>query len=76
MRNMIQQDFLFGTPQRGADRTDLRHYVDAIAFVLDHAGEAPHLAFNAVEPLERCRLAVLCHDVYIPPGGIGDKVQA
>jgi 5-methyltetrahydropteroyltriglutamate--homocysteine methyltransferase len=70
MRHMIAQDFLFGTPQRRADRADLRHDIDAVALVLDHAGEAPHLAFDAVEPLQRCRLAVFCHAVYIPPGGI------
>src|SRR5215831_10795010 len=70
MRHMIAQDFFFGTPERGADCTDLRHDVDAIALVLNHAGEAPHLTFNTIESLERCRLAVLCHAVYIPPGGI------
>ena len=70
MRDVIAQDFLLDPAQRSAHGADLRHDVDAIAVVLDHAGEAPHLAFDAVEPLERRRLAVLCHDVYIPPGGI------
>ena len=70
MRHVIAQDLFLGPPQRGAHRADLRHDVDAVALVLDHAGEAPHLAFDAVEPFERCRLAVLCHAVYIPPGGI------
>ncbi len=70
MRDMVAQDFLFGTPQRRAHCADLRHDIDAVALILDHPSEAPHLAFDAVEPLQRCRLAVLCHAVYIPPGGI------
>ena len=77
MGDVAAQDFLFHPAQRGPHRADLRHNVDSIALVLDHAGEAAHLAFDAAEPLERCRLAVLlvvfAHAVYIPPRGIEGK---
>ncbi len=73
MGDVVAQDFLLDPAQRGAHRADLRHDVDAVALVLDHAGEPAHLALDAVEPLERRRLAVLAHAVYIPPRGIDDK---
>ena len=53
MGDVAAQDFLFHPAQRRPHRADLRHDVDAIALVLDHAGEATHLAFDAAEPLER-----------------------
>ena len=72
-------NFLFHPAQRGAHRGDLRHDVDAIALVLDHAGEPAHLAFDAVESFAALPS---CHPLpcvlYIPLGGIrqarlGDK---
>ncbi len=50
MRHMVAQDFLLDAAQRRAHRGDLRDDVDAIAVVLDHAGEPAHLALDAVEP--------------------------
>ena len=73
MRDVVAQDFLLDAAQRGAHRADLRDDVDAVALVLDHAGEAAHLALDAFEPSERWCLAVLGHAAYIPPGGIEDK---
>ena len=57
MRHVIAQDFLLDPAQRRAHRADLRHDVDAVAVVLDHAGKPAHLAFDALQPLEGCRLA-------------------
>jgi L-alanine-DL-glutamate epimerase-like enolase superfamily enzyme len=78
MRDVAAQDFLFHPAQCGAHRGDLRHDVDAIALVRDHAGQAAHLALDAAESFERFRLAVLlvvlAHAVYIPPGGIEGKM--
>jgi P-type Cu+ transporter len=73
MRDVIAQDFLFHAAQRGADRADLRDDVDAVALVLNHASKAAHLPFDAIQSLERSRLAVLRHGHYIPPRGIWRK---
>ena len=56
--------------RRSAARTarDLRDDVDAVAVVLDHAGEPAHLAFDAVQPFERRRLAVLAMAAIYPLG--------
>src|SRR5262245_22753653 len=73
MGDVIAQYFLFDAAQCGADGTDLRHDVDAVAFVLNHAGETAHLPFNPVQPFEGSRLVVFCHQGYIPPRGITGK---
>ena len=73
MRDVIAQNFLFHAAQCGADRADLRDDVDAVALVLNHAGKAAHLPFDAIQSLERSRLAVLRHGRYIPPRGIWRK---
>ena len=70
MRDVIAQNFFFHPAQCRADRADLRHNIDAVALVLDHAGQSTHLTFDPAQPLESCRLAVLCHEVYVPPRGI------
>jgi len=51
MRDVVAQDFFLDTAQRRAYRADLRHDVDAITVVLDHAGEPAHLAFDTAQPL-------------------------
>ncbi len=68
MRHMLTKDLFFDAPQRRAHGADLRADVDAIAVVLDHAGQAPHLALDAAQPLERRGVAVFGHDGYIPMG--------
>src|SRR5262245_56609186 len=72
VRHVIEKDFLLGATQRSPDGADLGHDIDAIPVVFDHAGEPPHLSLDALEPLESCCLAVLCHAGYIPPGGMID----
>ena len=62
--------FRLDSAQRGAHRSDLRHDINAIALVLDHAGKPPHLALDAVEPLQRFTLAIFRHDDYIYPQGV------
>ena len=55
MGDVVAQDLLLDAAQRGAHRGDLRHDVDAVAVLLDHAGEAAHLAFDAAQPLQARR---------------------
>jgi hypothetical protein len=73
MGDVIAQDLLLGAPQRGAHRRDLRDDVDAVAVVLDHAGEAADLPLDPVEPLETGRLDILAHAPYIPLPGTSFK---
>ena len=40
MGDVLSQDLLLDAPQRGADGGDLCDDVDAVAILLDHAGEA------------------------------------
>ena len=49
MGDMIAQDLFLDPAQRSAHRADLGDDVDAVALVLDHAGEAAHLALDAAE---------------------------
>jgi hypothetical protein len=68
--DVIAQHFLLQAPQSRADRRNLRHNVDAVAILLDHAGNATHLTLYSVQALGACFLDVLSHAPYIPPGGI------
>lgn len=49
MRDMVAQDFLFHTPERGARRSDLRDHINAIAVVLNHTGKAADLTLDPFE---------------------------
>src|SRR5262249_60657771 len=71
VRHVVAQDLVLEPAQGGAHGGDLRHHVDAIAVVLDHAGEAAHLALDPAEPLEAGGLGVVLHAGYIPLPGIG-----
>src|SRR5262249_46248505 len=50
--DMVAQDLLLDAAQRGAHRGNLGDHVDAVAVLLDHAGEPTHLAFDALETFE------------------------
>ncbi len=65
MRNVIGEDLILGTAQRGACRRQLGDHVDAITVVLDHAREPPHLAFNSFQAVEHRRLGIRSHVIYI-----------
>src|SRR5262249_60877697 len=71
MADVVAQDLLFESAERGAHGGNLRHDVDAVAIVLDHAGEPAHLALDPAEPLETGGLGVALHVGYIPLPGIG-----
>src|SRR5712692_2149103 len=71
MGDVIAQDLLLQAPQRRAHRRNLGDDVDAVAVVVDHAGDAAHLALDPAQPLRAGRLAVVSHAVYIPLEGIG-----
>ena len=47
VRDMIAQNLVLDLLERGADRLDLMHDVDAIAIRGDHARDAAHLALDA-----------------------------
>jgi hypothetical protein len=51
MRDVLTQDFLLDPAQRSPDRSDLCDDVDAVAILLDHAGNSTHLAFDTAEAL-------------------------
>src|SRR5215475_9815637 len=70
MGDVVAQDFLLHAPKRGAHRRNLRHDVDAVAVLVDHAGDAAHLALDPAQALGAGRLDVFAHARYIPPQGI------
>ena len=82
MRRMIGEDLLLGAPQRGAHRRELRHDIDAIAVVLDHAREAAHLALDPFQPFEHrslgkgCMLAIYPYRVSVSRGKIVTSTRA
>lgn len=59
--DMIFQHGLLHTAERGPDGCDLRYHIDAIAVLLDHASEAPDLAFDFAETFEDICLGVHLH---------------
>jgi len=73
--DVVAQNFLLDPPQRRPHRADLRDDVDAVAVVLDHAGETAHLALDAAQSFDGRSLAVPGHGRYIPPRGIWRKTQ-
>src|SRR6266851_1593080 len=62
MRDVILEDFLLRPPQRRAHRRNLRDDIDAVAIILDHAGEPAHLALDAAEPPQARGLGFLADD--------------
>lgn len=66
---MVVQDFLLDLVERGAHRADLGQHIDAVAVLLDHAGDAAHLALDASEPGELGFLLLLVHDLNHTPVG-------
>src|SRR5262249_59538276 len=75
MGDVVAQDPLREPAQRGAHRRHLRHDVDAVAVVLDHARQAAHLALDPAETLEAGGLGFGLHGCYIPIRGIGVKAR-
>lgn len=73
MLDMVFEDCVFDTLQRGARGSKLRDQVDAVAVGFDHAVQALDLADNAVQPLQTVRLDVGSHNAYIPLQGIVDN---
>ena len=64
---VIAQHFVLDAAQRRAHRGKLRHHVDAVAILFDHAREPAHLAFDPLQALEHRRLGIRLHARYIPP---------
>ena len=67
MVEMMRQDFLLYLVERGAERSDLREYVDAVAVFFDHACHAAHLALNTAESRKLRFLRCVFHTCTIPP---------
>lgn len=66
MRDMVLEYFFLDPAQRGTNGGDLRYDIDAIAILLDHFGEAAHLALDPTEALLAGSLDVFTHGPYIP----------
>src|SRR5882757_8125597 len=66
MGDMVAQDFLLDPAQRRPRRRDLGDDVDAVAIVLDHAGEAADLALYPVQPFQNGGLDLCAHAPNIP----------
>src|SRR6185437_2873847 len=73
MCDVLAQDLLLDTAQRGAHGADLGDDVDAVAVLFDHARETADLPLDAAQALQVAALAVRLHAVYIPPQGIHRK---
>jgi hypothetical protein len=73
MGNVVAQDLLFHASERGADGGNLRHDVDAIPIVIDHARDPAHLTLDSAQSLRAGRLDVFPHARYIPLQGIRFK---
>lgn len=69
MLQMISQRLLFDLVQCGANGADLGQHVDAVAFFLDHAGNAADLALDAAEARELRFLDFLIHGLHHTPVG-------
>lgn len=52
MADVILENGLFNTTQRRAHGRNLRDDIDAIAFLIDHFGDAAYLTFDLAQPLE------------------------
>src|SRR5262249_58661210 len=70
MGDVVAQVSLLHASKRGAHRRNLRHDVDAVAVLVDHARDAAHLALDPAQTLGAGRLDVFAHARYIPPQGI------
>jgi hypothetical protein len=47
--DMIAKNFLFSATKRRSHGRNLRHYVNAVTILVNHARQASHLPFNAIE---------------------------
>src|SRR3990167_6336899 len=66
---VVAERLLLDLVQGGTYRADLRQHVDAVALLLDHAGDAPHLALDAAKPGELGFLQSFVHDLNYTPVG-------
>src|SRR5690606_41041052 len=81
MGAVVPEDLLLDPSQRGPDGRDLRHDVNAVAVLLDHARQAAHLPLDPPQPLQTGLLRIILHGLtdtlqgynrqcsWIPPGG-------
>ena len=49
MADVIAKNFLFSTAKCGPHGRNLRHYVNAVAILVNHARQASDLTFDAIE---------------------------
>src|SRR5260370_35762440 len=73
MLQVVAQRRLLDLVEGSPHGTDLGQHADAVAFVLDHARHAAHLALDAAEPGELGFFQSFIHPCTIPPYGIGGK---
>jgi hypothetical protein len=58
---VVTQNFFLDTSQCRAYGGDLRDDIDAVAIILDHAGEAADLTFNPAQALQAGGFRVFRH---------------
>jgi hypothetical protein len=61
MHYVLTQNLFLDAPQCRAHGRDLRHNVDTIAVVVDHAGKTANLTLDAAQPLQARRFRALGH---------------
>lgn len=67
--DVVPEDFFLQSPQGGTNGADLGHDIDAVAVLVQHAGEAADLTFDPTEPLLARSLDVISHAaIYTPTG--------
>ena len=66
---VIAERLLLDLVEGRAHGADLGQHVDAVAILLDHAGDAAHLALDAAEPGELGFLQSLIHALNYTPVG-------
>src|SRR4029079_5854102 len=72
-RDVISQDLLLEPPQGRSDGCNLRHDINAIPTLLDHASEATYLTFDALDALGAGRVECASHDAIYPQGVIRSR---
>src|SRR5262249_59704518 len=70
MADMVAQHLVLDPLQGGARRGDLGQDVDAVAILLDHAGDAAHLSFDSIEPPQAGVPCIGLHPCHVPSRGI------
>jgi len=59
--HMIAKDFFFGAAKRRSHRSYLGDNIDTVSIFINHAGQAPDLTLNSVEPFQHGNFGFSLH---------------